>query len=53
MYRDFLIEILGVSHETAEKDACAMEHFLSSETEKKIMNHVKKIKQQKSEKTTA
>jgi DtxR family Mn-dependent transcriptional regulator len=32
----FLRDILGVSAETAEKDACKMEHFLSDETLKKI-----------------
>jgi DtxR family Mn-dependent transcriptional regulator len=32
----FLRDVLGVSAETAEKDACKMEHFLSEETLKKI-----------------
>jgi DtxR family Mn-dependent transcriptional regulator len=32
----FLRDILGVSAETAEKDACKMEHFLSEETLKKM-----------------
>jgi DtxR family Mn-dependent transcriptional regulator len=32
----FLRDILGVNAETAEKDACKMEHFLSEETLKKI-----------------
>jgi DtxR family Mn-dependent transcriptional regulator len=32
----FLRDILGVSAETAEKDACRMEHFLSDETLKKM-----------------
>jgi DtxR family Mn-dependent transcriptional regulator len=32
----FLRDILGVSAETAEKDACKMEHFLSEETLRKI-----------------
>jgi DtxR family Mn-dependent transcriptional regulator len=32
----FLRDILGVSAETAEKDACQMEHFLSEETLKKM-----------------
>ncbi|MDR2134646.1 MAG: metal-dependent transcriptional regulator [Treponema sp.] len=32
----FLRDILGVSAETAEKDACRMEHFLSEETLKKM-----------------
>jgi DtxR family Mn-dependent transcriptional regulator len=32
----FLQEILGVSDETAKKDACKMEHILSDETLKKL-----------------
>jgi DtxR family Mn-dependent transcriptional regulator len=32
----FLQEILGVSGEAAEKDACKMEHILSDETFKKL-----------------
>lgn len=28
--RDFLIDVLGVSEETAEKDACKLEHHISS-----------------------
>jgi DtxR family Mn-dependent transcriptional regulator len=32
----FLRDIMGVSAETAEKDACQMEHFLSEETLKKM-----------------
>jgi DtxR family Mn-dependent transcriptional regulator len=32
----FLRDILGVSAETAEKDACKMEHLLSDETLKKM-----------------
>lgn len=30
--KQFLVEVLGVSHETAEKDACLMEHAVSSQT---------------------
>ncbi len=44
MYKQFLIEILGVPKEIAEKDACSMEHFLSPETEKRIKNYVRKFK---------
>jgi DtxR family Mn-dependent transcriptional regulator len=33
---DFLQRTLGVSAETAEKDACRMEHILSDETLKKL-----------------
>ncbi len=40
--RNFLIEILGVSEETAEKDACLMEHAVSSETMEKLMLFLEK-----------
>lgn len=30
--KQFLVEVLGVGHETAEKDACLMEHAVSSQT---------------------
>jgi DtxR family Mn-dependent transcriptional regulator len=33
---DFLQRTLGVSTETAEKDACRMEHILSDETLKRL-----------------
>jgi DtxR family Mn-dependent transcriptional regulator len=36
----FLTDVIGVSAETAEKDACKMEHLLSDETLKKIKNLV-------------
>jgi DtxR family Mn-dependent transcriptional regulator len=35
---------VGVNPETAEKDACKMEHLLSEETLKKIRNLVKQRK---------
>jgi DtxR family Mn-dependent transcriptional regulator len=34
--RNFLENVVGVSVETAEKDACKMEHILSEETYKKL-----------------
>jgi DtxR family Mn-dependent transcriptional regulator len=37
----FLKNVIGVSAETAEKDACKMEHLLSNETLKKIKSLVK------------
>jgi DtxR family Mn-dependent transcriptional regulator len=40
----FLQEKLGVSEETAEKDACKMEHILSEETFKKLKSFVKRNK---------
>ena len=36
----FLTDIVGVSGETAEKDACRMEHHLSGETLKKMQSMV-------------
>ncbi len=33
---NFLIKVLGVSHDTAEQDACLMEHAVSSETIEKL-----------------
>ncbi|MDR3167107.1 MAG: metal-dependent transcriptional regulator, partial [Treponema sp.] len=38
----FLRDVVGVSPEIAEKDACKMEHLLSAETFKKIKNLTKK-----------
>ncbi|MDR1576225.1 MAG: metal-dependent transcriptional regulator [Treponema sp.] len=40
----FLQDVVGVSGETAEKDACKMEHLLSEETLKKIKILVKQKK---------
>ena len=34
----YLTDVLGVSEETADKDACAMEHIISDETFGKIVN---------------
>ena len=34
--RKFLVEVLGVDYQTAEKDACLMEHVVSPITMKKI-----------------
>ena len=36
-----LLDVIGVSAEIAEKDACKMEHLLSEETFKKIKTLVK------------
>jgi DtxR family Mn-dependent transcriptional regulator len=41
MLTTFLHEIVGVNPETAEKDACKMEHLLSEETFKKIKALIK------------
>ncbi|AEF82265.1 metal-dependent transcriptional regulator [Leadbettera azotonutricia] len=45
---NFLHNIVGVSGETAEKDACKMEHLLSDETLKKIKALVKNASVEKS-----
>jgi DtxR family Mn-dependent transcriptional regulator len=36
LLRAFLREIVGVSPETAERDACRIEHYLSDETMERI-----------------
>lgn len=36
----FLTEILGVDEETAETDACRLEHYLSPDTSKRLMRFV-------------
>ena len=43
MLTNFLRDVVGVGEETAEKDACKMEHYLSDETLEKIRNLVKNI----------
>ncbi|MGI6080068.1 MAG: metal-dependent transcriptional regulator [Candidatus Avilachnospira sp.] len=37
-----IFENLGVSHETAENDACRVEHFISEETFEALKEHAKK-----------
>ncbi len=39
----FLVSVLGVSPETAERDACRMEHAVSRETAEKLEEYLKKI----------
>ena len=39
----YLTKILGVSDETADKDACAMEHIISEETFSKIQESLNKF----------
>ena len=43
MLKTFLIEILNVSPENAENDACNMEHFISEETLDKISQFMDNI----------
>ncbi len=39
----FLTSVLGVEEETAERDACRMEHAISRETAAKLEDYLKKI----------
>lgn len=36
----FLVEVLGVERKTAEKDACLMEHAVSTETVEKLVDYL-------------
>ena len=40
LLKNFLTVHLGVSEETAEKDACRMEHVISSETAEKLLEYI-------------
>lgn len=42
--RSFLVEVLGLDHQAAEKDACQMEHAVSSETIEKLIGFLVKGK---------
>jgi len=44
MLTHFLTEVIGISKEVAEKDACAIEHIASPETLEKIKKFVEKMK---------
>ncbi len=44
MLRKFLTDILGVSSENSEQDACRMEHILSEETYEKLKDFVENYK---------
>lgn len=46
---DFLHEVLGVSKDTADKDACRIEHVISEETIEQIAKAVEKKKFDKAE----
>lgn len=37
----FLIEVLGVTPDVAEEDACKMEHVVSDETMERLIEHLK------------
>lgn len=40
--KEFLVKIIGVSSENAEKDACKIEHIISDETFSKIIRFMRK-----------
>jgi len=40
----FLTEILGVSEETAENDACRLEHYLSPDTSRRLADFVQVVR---------
>ncbi len=40
--KEFLVKIIGVSLENAEKDACKIEHIISDETFSKIIKFMRK-----------
>ena len=42
-----LTDVLGVSHEVAEKDACKIEHDISDETTEKLIEYLKKTEAEK------
>ena len=42
-----LTEVLGVSREVAEKDACKIEHDISDETTEKLVEYLKKTEDRK------
>ncbi|MGC8771573.1 MAG: iron dependent repressor, metal binding and dimerization domain protein [Brevinematia bacterium] len=42
MSLEFLVKIIGVSLENAEKDACKIEHIISDETFSKIIKFMRK-----------
>lgn len=41
--RTFLTKILGVDAETADEDACRMEHVISEETMDKLIDYLQKV----------
>jgi DtxR family transcriptional regulator, Mn-dependent transcriptional regulator len=47
LLKEFLV-LLGVTEETAEKDACGMEHFLGAETLARITDFVRRKRKRKS-----
>jgi Mn-dependent DtxR family transcriptional regulator len=41
--KSFLVDVLGVAPETAENDACRMEHAISRETAAKLEEYLKTV----------
>lgn len=44
LLKKFLVEVLGVDYETADKEACLMEHVLSTQTMDKIEDKISENK---------
>lgn len=43
LLRSFLINVLGVDAETADEDACRMEHVVSEQTMRKLTDHFDRV----------
>ncbi|NLL38245.1 MAG: hypothetical protein GX254_01475 [Clostridiales bacterium] len=41
MLKNYMISVLGVDRETADRDACKMEHVISMETVKKLQKQMR------------
>jgi DtxR family transcriptional regulator, Mn-dependent transcriptional regulator len=48
IFEKFLVEVLGVSPEQAEIDACKTEHLISAETTKKLYSFVEHYRNERS-----
>ncbi len=44
LIKSFLVEVLGVDGQTAEVEACNIEHYLSEDTISRLGEHIKKQK---------
>lgn len=49
LLKRFLVNTLGVEKQTAEDDACRMEHVMSAQTIEKLYNYLEKFEQTPSE----
>ena len=43
MLKRFLVEVLGINEQTAEQDACRMEHAISEETRDKWLAYLQQV----------